>query len=173
MILPEVVHRNWTVVEPSLLALVSILGQAGTLLIAPQATTLAEYGTLFVGFLIFLGVGVLGIAGAAASYIVKSMANALTDLAGEQSKKVFNLPNREELDRSLKAISDASVERSEHIVEALSKIKEHLDELTANAKLINQEMRLQVQRADELRAGLRTDISALQDHVFNRRKTDQ
>lgn len=177
MILPESMHRHWNVIEPALLSLSGGAGGVLALLLAPEASTPTEYGALFIGFLIFLGMGVLGIAGFTATYIVKEVIKAASDMAGQNAHKLSKLDTQERFDERFKGIEEASSARADRIVSVLDTITSNLTGLRESLGLLNQEIKHQVSRNDELRGAIEKDVATLQDHVFgnhqfNRRSTD-
>lgn len=177
MILPESMHRHWNVLEPALLSISGGAGGVLAILLAPEASTPAEYGALFIGFLVFLGMGVLGIAGFTATYIAKAILKAIGDIGGDQAEKVFHLQTQEQLDERFHAIEEASVSRTRDVVKALESAGKSLATLEQSVGLLSQEIRHQVARGDELRNGIKKDVETLQAHVFgnnqfNRRSTD-
>jgi hypothetical protein len=178
MILPEPMHRHWNVLEPSILSISGGAGGALAILLAPEASTPAEYGALFIGFLIFLGMGVLGIAGFTATYIAKAMVKAIGDIGGDQAEKVFHLQTQEQFDKRFEAIEQASVDRIEKVVGALDSAGKSMAALERSVGLLSQEIKHQVTRGDELRESIKKDVETLQAHVFgnhqfDRRSTDQ
>lgn len=177
MILPESMHRHWNVIEPSLLAVSGAAGGTLALLLAPEASTATEYGALFLGFLIFLGMGVLGIAGFTATYIVKAVIKAAADMAGQNAHKLSELDTQDQFDVRFKDIEEASAARADRIVSVLDTITTNLNGLKESVGLLNQEIKHQVARSDELRGAIAKDVATLQEHVFathqfNRRSTD-
>lgn len=169
MLLPAVFHRNWNIVEPSLLGGVSLGGGTMSVLLAQSVASPAEAGGVFVTFLISLGLGVLGIAGFTASYVAKAIVKGFADIGGSQARKLYALPEPEALERRLADMTDQSVERAKGITEVLADLKESVNECVTTSKLLNQSLEQQIKRTDEQHA----DISRLQSAVFNRRGTDQ
>lgn len=167
MLLPAVVHRNWHLVEPAALGGISLSGGALSLLLAENATSAGEYTGLFISFLICIGLGVLGIAGFTASYIAKALVKALADVSGEQAKKLYKLPEPEDLDQRFNDLSDQSVARTEKVLEILGELKDSLNESITSSRLLNQSLEQQIKRIDEQHA----DLSDLQKVVagFNKR----
>lgn len=162
MILPESMHRHWNVLEPTLLSVSSAGGGIASLVLASEATTAPEYGALFVGFLIFLGMAVLGIAGFTATYIAKKLIEGLADIGGQNAEKVLHLHTQEQFDARFLGIEQAAAEQSKAVVSALNTIKENLTGLSTSVGLLNQEIRHQV----ELRGAIEKDVATLHDHVF-------
>lgn len=174
MILPEPMHRHWNVLEPALLSISGGAGGVLAILLAPAASTPAEYGALFIGFLVFLGMGVLGIAGFTATYIVKAVIKAVSDFGGQNAEKVFHLQTQEQFDARFHGLEKAAADQSREIVSSLRAIGDNLSGLKESVGLLNQEIKHQV----ELRGAIEKNVETLQDHVFgnhsfNRRSTDQ
>lgn len=168
MILPAFLHRHWPQVELSLLGGVSVLGGTITLLLAPEATSPAEYGGLFIGFLLSVGTAVVGIAIWTAQYIAKAVVKAVAEMGGHQATKVFNLQTQEEFDKRFEAIQSDSLKRSNAILRSLGEVEKNLTSLSHTTALLHQEVAQQVKRGDELRSVLQEDIRQLNVAVFNK-----
>lgn len=168
MFLPEAFHRHWGYVEPAALGVVSIAGSALAILAVPEAVSPQEYGSIFVGFLIFLGLGVMGMVGFTATYIAKAVVTAVANLAGDQSKKVMGLPDHEELESRFQLVESASVGRAEKMVAVLTEIQESIANLGTSSKLLNQRLEQQVDRTNENRE----DIRKLEQALYTRRNGD-
>lgn len=170
MILPEYIHRHWNVVEPAMLAGISAAGGTLTLLLVPEANSPAQYGAIFIGFLLFLGMGVIGIVGFSASYIVKAVIKGMADIGGQNAEKVFHLHTQEQFDQRFREVEEASSQRADKFLEALGKITSNLSGLEQSVSLLNQELKHQVSRGDELRKAIQQDIESLQSAVFTGRR---
>lgn len=166
MILPEYIHRHWNVVEPALLAGTGAAGGTLALLLVPEANSPAQYGAIFIGFLVFLGMGVIGIVGFSASYIVKAVIKGMADIGGQNAEKVFHLHTQEQFDQRFREVEEASSRRADKFLEALGKITANLSSLEQSVGLLNQELKHQVSRGDELRDAIKQDVEALQANVF-------
>lgn len=171
MILPDYMHRHWNVIEPSLLAISGSAGGVVALLLVPEASTPAEYGGLFVGFLIFLGMAVLGIAGFTATYIVQAIIKSISDIGGANAQKVLKLNTQEQFDAKFAAADEASAEQANEILQTLRTVQGAMGEFKMSVGLLNQKLDQQVARGDELREAIKKDVEDLQDAVY-RRKTD-
>lgn len=165
MLLPAVLHRNWHFVEPMALGGISISCGALSLALAESATSASEYTGLFISFLICIGLGVLGIAGFTASYIAKAIVKGLADVSGEQARKLYKLPEPDELEQRFTELSDQSVARTEKVMEILGEIKDSVAESITSAKLLNQSLEQQIKRIDEHH----DSIQQLQGAAFNHR----
>lgn len=154
-----------------MLAVISLAGSAATLAATPLASTPWEYGGLFVGFLIFLGFGVLAITVTTAGVLLKKFGEAMAKMGGDQAAKVFAIDSQEETDARFKSIEEASERRASSIVDTLKVIQANITEQTTALKLLQQHVEAQVERGDELRDVIKKDVEELQG-VFRRRRND-
>lgn len=157
--IPEFFHRQ-TTAEPAMFGAVAFVGSGITLGLAEVASTPAEYGAVFIAFLVFLGTGVMGIVSFTAVYIAKAVSKAVADLAGGQALKLFRLPEPEVITSKLAEIVQNSSKRDEEIMDRLETMSKTLDALNRTTALLNQELQHQVKRSDRI-----------EDHVFQRNQS--
>ena len=93
------------------------------------------------------------------------MVKAMADFSGDQARKLYKLPEPDELEQRFTDLSDQSVARTEKVMEILDEIKDSVAETITSAKLLNQSLEQQIKRADEHHA----DITALRAAVFSQR----
>ena len=140
MLLPAIITKNWGIVEPAALAVVSVSGQTLSMVMAQASTTPAEYVVIFTGFLIAIGMGVLSIAGFTAHYMAKKLGQTLVDISGEQAKKLFDLDDQKTLDQKFSAVDTArNLVRSE-ILAGIKEIQNVVTELRSDHKLLTQKL---------------------------------
>lgn len=138
MMLPEIFHRQW--VEPAALGVVSFSGASVTMILAEVASTPAEYGAVFLAFLVFIGMGVLGIAMYTAQTIAKAAISAFTQFSGDQAKKLVNLQTRDEIEEMFAEARKDRLAVEETIVKTLRSIEANVAALTTGNQLLNQAM---------------------------------